>query len=63
MTETFTQTSTDLYTKHNYKLVYTNGESVIFDNYRDLQESWWNTPHDLVSHVEVLDKKKQKGFG
>ena len=63
VTETFKQTSDKLYDRHNYKLVYSNGQEVIYDNYQDVQESWWNTPSDFVSHIEVLDKKDKKGFG
>lgn len=63
MTETFKQTSDKLYDRHIYKLVYSNGQEVIYDNYQDVQESWWNTPSDFVSHIEVLDKKDKKGFG
>jgi len=62
MTEFFKQTSDELYVRHQYKLVYSNGEEVIFDNYHDIQEDWWNTPSDFVSHIEVLDKKQKKGF-
>jgi hypothetical protein len=63
VTETFKQTSDKLYDRHIYKLVYSNGQEVIYDNYQDVQESWWNTPSDFVSHIEVLDKKDKKGFG
>lgn len=65
MAEPFTQTSHEPYNRHDYKLVYVNGESVTFDNYQDVQESWWNSSSDFVSHIEVLDKKsnnKKRGF-
>ncbi len=58
--EQFTQTSDKLYDRHNYKLVYSNGQEVIYDNYQDVRESWWNTPSDFVRHIEVLDKKDKK---
>ena len=66
MTETFKQTSDKPYDRHHYKLVSANGNEVIFDNYEDVQLTWWNTSSELLSHVEVLDvpekKKKTKGF-
>ena len=62
--ETFKQTSDKLYDKHHYKLVYSNGQSVVFDNYMDVQATWFQTPSDFVSHIEVLDipQKNKKGF-
>jgi len=63
VTEIFKQTSDKPYDRHHYKLVYSNGQEVIYDNYQDAQESWWNTPSDFVSHIEILDKKDKKGFG
>lgn len=56
----FEQTSDGLYDRHEYKLVYSNDQSVIFDNYEDLRRTWWETPEQFLSHVEVLDKKKNK---
>jgi hypothetical protein len=64
MTEIFKQTSDEPYDRHNYKLVYSNGQEVFFEHYIDVQAAWWNTPSDFVSHIEVLDipQKKSKGF-
>ena len=62
MTQTFKQTSDEPYLRHHYKLVYSNGQSVVFDNYMDAQASWFQTPPDFLSHVEVLDIKEKKGF-
>jgi len=62
MSDFFKQTSDELYDRHRYKLVYSNNQEVIFDNYQDVQEAWWNTPPEFVSHIEVLDKKQKKGF-
>jgi hypothetical protein len=61
--QNFELTSDQPYDRHDYKLVYTNGNSVVFDNYEDLQRTWWQTPHQFLEHVEVLDKKKQKTKG
>jgi len=60
--ETFKQTSDEPYLRHHYKLVYSNGQSVVFDNYTDVQMSWFQTPSEFVSHIEVLDIKEKKGF-
>lgn len=64
MTKTFTQTSDKPYTRHHYKLVYVNGNEVVFDNYQDVQSAWWNASSDFVKYIEVLDipYKKSKGF-
>ena len=64
MTETFKQTCDKPYDRHHYKLVFSNGNQVVFDDYMDVQATWLQTPSDFVSHVEVLDipQKKKKGF-
>jgi hypothetical protein len=64
---TFSQTCHKPYDRHDYKLVYANGKTVIYDDYIDLQEVWFQTNPQFLSHVEVLDKKKKnkpnaKGF-
>lgn len=58
--ESFKQTSDEPYIRHDYKVVFVNGKSVIFDNYEDVQRTWWQTPNQLLEYVEVLDKKKRK---
>ena len=60
--KTFKQTSDEPYLRHHYKLVYSNGQSVVFDNYMDAQVSWFQTPSEFTSHIEVLDVKEKKGF-
>ena len=63
MTETFTQTSNMPYNRHRYKLVYMNQKSVIYEDYEDVQLVWFQTPSQLLSHIEVLDRPtKSKGF-
>ena len=64
---TFSQTCHKPYDRHDYKLVYINGKTVVYDDYMDLQAVWFQTAHQFLSHVEVLDKKKKtktnpKGF-
>jgi hypothetical protein len=56
----FQQTSNEPYNRHDYKLVYFSNKSVIFDNFEDLRKEWWQTPEQFLSHVEVLDKRKEK---
>ena len=64
MTQIFKQTCDKPYDRHHYKLIYSNGKKVIFDNYMDAQSCWFQTPAQFLSHVEVLDipQKKKKGF-
>jgi hypothetical protein len=57
----FTVSSTDLYDRHHYKVVSQNGESIIVDNWEDVNIIWWNK-NAFLSHVEVLDAQKPKGF-
>jgi hypothetical protein len=65
---TFQQTCNKPYDRHDYKIVYSNGNSIIFDNYEDVQRTWFQTPSQFLGHVEVLDhtepkrKQKSKGF-
>lgn len=58
--EVFKQTSDEPYLRHDYKLHFANGKSVIFDNYEDVQRTWFQTPHQLLGYVEVLDKVEKK---
>ena len=53
--KTFTQTSDQPYTRHHYKIVATDGQHVIVDNYYDVMRTWMSTPLGILSHVEVLD--------
>jgi hypothetical protein len=62
MTQTFTQTSDKPYDRHHYKLVCNDGRELVFEYYQDVQSVWFQTPSDVLSHIEVLDKKKTKGF-
>ena len=57
----FTQTSDDQYDRHHYKVVSKTGESFVVDDYMLAQEIWWNRKM-FLSHIEVLDIVKSKGF-
>jgi hypothetical protein len=68
MTQTFKQTCDKPYLRHDYKLVLSSGKEVIFDSYDLVHATWFQTPKQFLSHVEVLDKipldkKKKNGFG
>jgi len=63
--ENFEQTCYKPYDRHDYKIIFTNKTSKIFDNYMDVQAAWFQTPNQFLSRIEVLDKKKRthpKGF-
>jgi len=64
--KTFSQTCDKLYDRHDYRVNFSNGNSLVFDNYEDVQRTWFQTPHQFLGYVEVLDKKKiktkSKGF-
>ena len=66
----FTQTSDAPYDRHHYKIHYhcsDNGcETKIVESWEEVQEIWWNTISQFISHVEVLDipnKKTKKSNG
>ena len=56
----FEQTSNEPYNRHDYKLVYTNGETKVFEEHQDFMAAWFQYPKQLLSHGEVLDKKVKK---
>ena len=60
MTETFNQTCNKPYNRHHYKLVYDDGRELIFDNYEDVQVTWFQRTGLFLRHVEVLDIPKKK---
>ncbi len=64
--EWFAQTSDELYDRHQYRFVYSNDQSRIFDSWEQVQQEWFTTPALFASHIEVLDKpniKKKKTNG
>jgi hypothetical protein len=56
--KTFTQTSNDPYIRHHYKLICSNGQSFVYDNYADLMTHWMSLSSHIESIIEVIDKKK-----
>ena len=57
----FTETSGELYDRHTYKIVSKTGETINVDNWMQAREIWWNRK-SFLSHIEVLDVKRSKGF-
>ena len=57
----FTETSGELYDRHTYNIISKSGETIKVDNWMEVREIWWNKKQ-FLSHVEVLDVKKSKGF-
>ena len=58
----FSQTSDMPYDRNDYRFIFSNKESIIFESYEEVMEQWFSTPPLFKSHVEVLDKsKKSKG--
>ena len=60
----FTNTSLELYDRHQYKLHYKNNKSKIIDYYDDVWKEWAT---GSVRLIEVIDKKlkrsnNSKGF-
>ena len=61
-----TQTSDAPYDRHHYRIHYYGGETKIVESWEEVQEIWWNTISQFISHVEVLDipnKKTKKSNG
>jgi hypothetical protein len=58
--EFFEQTSNEPYLRHDYRLHYKYKNPEVFDNYQDLQATWFQTPNQFLDYAEVLDKKKSK---
>ena len=56
--KTFKQTCGKPYLRHHYKVVYNDGREVVFDNYEDVQVTWFQTAGQFLSHIEVLDVKR-----
>lgn len=59
----FTQTSDDLYDRHTYRVQFSNGKCIIFDDYEQVRGLWFQYEKKLLKVVEVLDKKAKSGGG
>ena len=58
--ETFTTYCDKDYDRHTYKLVLSNGKSIVFDDYRTTTYHWYQYK-EHASHIEVIDSAGQ-GF-
>ena len=56
----FTESSDGLYDRHKYELVYSNGQSEIYDSWEQLRGRWFEVPGKFKSHVNVIDQKQKK---
>tara|TARA_B100002019_G_scaffold284041_1_gene291193 strand:- start:61 stop:252 length:192 start_codon:yes stop_codon:yes gene_type:complete len=59
----FKQTCDKPYDRHKYRLVFKNKKSIIFEDYELMRASWFQwCGGGSLSHVDVLDVSKSKGF-
>ena len=58
----FTCTSEKDYDRHHYKIISKDGESIVVDNWDQVNEIWWNKS-SYLDHIEVLDKPQPKSRG
>lgn len=65
--EWFAQTSDKPYDRHQYKIEFDDGRSIIMDSYEELRNVWFEYVRTRKgAKVSVIDKKTQKevkGFG
>ena len=57
----FTETSSESYDKHQYKVVKKNKTNIVVDSWKEAENIWWNN-RSFLSHIEVLDRKETGGF-
>ena len=55
-------TSDKPYNRHKYELVFSDGRSVVIDDYETMKQAWWKY-NQVVSHVNVVDKRGVSGKG
>jgi len=55
-------TSDKPYNRHKYELVFSDGRSVVIDDYETMKQAWWKY-NQVVSHVNVVDKRGVSGRG
>jgi len=59
----FSQTCNKPYDRHHYKIVFTNGQSEVYEDYQVAHSKWFQSPGQFLSHMEVIDIKKEKKAG
>jgi hypothetical protein len=60
MDNTFTQTCHKSYDRHKYKLFFKDGKTETYEWYDEVTARWFQTPRELLRHIEVIDRKKSK---
>ena len=56
----FTNTSTQSYDRHKYRLVFKNKKSIVFDDYEVLRSSWFQySSSGTLDHVQILDRTNE----
>ena len=54
----FTETSSDSYDRHNYKLEFNGGQSLVFNDYEKMRSYWFECARNWNDcKVIVMDKK------
>jgi len=64
--EWFEQTSYEPYDRHQYKLEFDDGRSIVIDSYEELRAIWFEHIRNWNNvTVSVIDRKQKssKGFG
>ena len=46
--KTFTSTSNRSYDRHYYELVFSDGRSVVIDDYETMKQAWWKYNLSLI---------------
>jgi hypothetical protein len=60
----FQLTSEGNYDRHHYRLYFKDGNNKYFEDWEQVQSTWFQwSSMNLLSHVEVLDKPKEKSKG
>ena len=57
----FELSSDGSYDRHQYKIVSKGGDAIVVDDWESARSVWFSRA-PFLSHVEVLDRKKVKGF-
>lgn len=57
--EFFKQTSDLSYERHDYKLIFKDGRTIVYDSWDPIPAMWFHNKNEL-KYVEVLDKKNKK---
>ena len=59
----FTVTCSKSYERHNYRIVFSNGQSELYQYWDLVFARWFETPKQFLSHIEVVDNKKKNARG